>query len=192
MKSISFNEQYGDWNARIRALVLGMLALFMIIVYSATFIIADSDWLAVGDAQNDEISQAGVLGVSDKQVNVTLGLKNIAEDVATFSINVKDMKSPLFAEFVFYSPDVELFDAYCIDIPRCTADLEGDYLYIDFQGVTLPLYSSLKFVNVEFNPEDSGFLTLDNSLASDSYLMEQGSEVNLIENSYFSFHLGSN
>jgi len=192
MKSISFNEQYGEWNSQIRALVLGMLSLFMIIIYSATFFISSSNWIAIENYSKEQQFGSSVLGISDKQTNVTISSKMIDEDIIVLDLNISNTISPLFANFVFYSPDVEIFDAYCINPIRCTVELEDDYLYIGLQGVVPSVFSNVELVNIEFNPDDNGNLILDNGLSSSSYVMEQGSDVNLIKDAYFSICVGDN
>jgi hypothetical protein len=191
MKTISFNKQYSNWTPEIRGAVLSMFSLFIIVVYAFVFFVSQSSYLSFNNDGKEQIA-GNVLGVSDRQDSVKIKLNSIEEGISLFSLSSLITTSPVFADLTLKSVQVEIFDAYCVDIVRCSVELEDNNIYISLKGLIIPANGKYDIAFIEFNYEDSGALILDNGLAEDSYIMEQGSNTNLIENAYFSFQLGAN
>lgn len=186
MKSTLYEKFYKQKEERLKSLVVFAFSLIFILLSGVYFQLKQNQLALERDNSSEDVLGVSTINSETSQPEVQIVANNMEDGLSLFILKSKGITEPLFANIhIEVSDDFEFYDAICL-VDGCDYYFKNSDLIIQLNGVEIDS-SETPILSLYYDPELSGAVRIDNRAINDSYLIQQGSDKNLLSGKYFYF-----
>lgn len=186
MKSTLYEKFYKQKEEQLKSLVVFAFSLIFILLSGLYFQLEQNQLASERANSSEDVLGATTLNSEINQPEVQITVNDTEEGLSLLTLKSQDITEPVYADiYVEISEEFEFFDAICL-VDGCDYYFNNSDLVIRLNGVVIDA-SETPILSLYYDPELSGAIRIDNRAVNESYLIQQGSDVNLLSGKYFYF-----